>query len=444
MFDFLSQKFSGVFQWLKGKSSLSPQDVEKALGQIKEALLDADVPLNVVQDFLTTVQQQITGLALHQKLNPGEQVIKAVYDKMLEFLSGGIKSPEAISFAIPSVTLVMGLQGSGKTTTSAKLAHWVIKEAQKRGKNRKILLASVDFYRPAAIDQLETLAKQINVDFYRAQSTSVTHAASEIAAYAKTNLYELLFLDTAGRLHIDDQMMIELKEIVRRTEPKQKILVLDAMTGQESLKVAQSFDAAIGFNGAILTKMDSETRSGAAFAFRYVLKKPIYFVGAGEKVNDLESFIPDRIASRILGMGDLMSLIERANETSSPKSQEDAANRFMSGNFSLEDFAQQISFINNLGPLQKIMQYLPGMPNLPADAVEKGQVEMKRFKAIIESMTPKERRLPQILDASRKSRIAKGSGTIVQEINQLLQKFEQSKQFAKMFKKGGPLKGMFR
>lgn len=436
MFDFLSQKFSGVLEWLKGKSSLSPQDVEKALTQINEALIDADVPLNVVQDFLSRVQGQLNGHKLQGKLNPGEQVIKVVYEQILDFL-GGKGTLEGITFAIPSVTLVMGLQGSGKTTTTAKLVNWVTKEAAKRGKKRKILIASVDFYRPAAIDQLETLAKQVGVDFYRAQSTSVTRATSEIVQYAKSNLYELLFLDTAGRLHIDEQMMSELKEVVRLAEPKQKILILDAMTGQESLRVAESFDKAVGFNGAILTKMDSETRGGASFAFKYVLKKPIYFVGAGEKINDLETFIPDRVASRILGMGDIMSLLERAQDSldqSKVQSQEDSAKRFMNGNFSLDDFAQQISFINNLGPLQKIIKYLPGAASLTSETIDKGQREMKRFKAIIDSMTPKEKLLPQILDGSRKSRIAKGSGTTVVEINQLLQKFEQSKQFAKMFK----------
>lgn len=442
MFDFLSHKFSGILSWLKGKSSLSQEDIAKALTQIKEALLDADVPLNVVTEFLASVEQQLAGQQLHQRLNPGEQIIKAVYDKMLLFL-GGTSSPETITFTLPSTTLIMGLQGSGKTTTTAKIAQWVIKEADKRGKKRRILLASIDFYRPAAIDQLETLAHTVGIDFYRAQATDVITAAQEIATYARTNLYELLFLDTAGRLHIDEQMMKELKEVARITEPKQKILVLDAMTGQESLKVAQGFDSAVGFNGAVLTKMDSDTRAGAAFAFRYVLKKPIYFLGAGEKVNDLETFIPDRIASRILGMGDIMSLLERANETfekGNSRAHEDSAQRFMSGNFSLEDFAQQISFINNLGPLQKVIKYLPGMATMTPEVIEQGQSEMKRFKAIIDSMTPKERLLPQILDGSRKVRIARGSGTTVPEINQLLQKFEQSKQFAKMFKKTGGFK----
>jgi signal recognition particle subunit SRP54 len=337
----------------------------------------------------------------------------------------------------------MGLQGSGKTTTIAKLANWVMQQAQKRGKKRRILLASVDFYRPAAIDQLEILSKQIATDFYRAKNTSVVKAAKEIYDYFKANHYEILFLDTAGRLHIDPDMMKELVEINHALTPKHKILVLDAMTGQESLNVAKTFDTQVGFDTAILTKMDSDTRGGAAFAFKYAIKKPISFVGSGEKIDDLETFIPERMATRILGMGDILTLIEKANETIDTEDQETLTKKLVSGNFSLKDFADQLSMIDRLGSLQKITRYLPGMQNLPPELMEKGHGEIKKYKAIISSMTPKEQLIPKILDASRKKRISLGAGVNVQDINQLLQRFEQSKQFVKMFRNMGKFRNFF-
>ncbi len=442
MFDFLSQKFSGVLGWLKDRSRLTEENITQALDQVRQALLEADVPLEIVNAFLNQIKEDAIGQKIQTSLNPGQHLIKIVHEKLLDFLGGKNFLPQ-ISLPIPSVILVMGLQGSGKTTTVAKLAHWIMQQAKSRNKTRRILVGSVDFYRPAAIEQLKILSEKVGVDFYSASNTNPVAAAVEIAQYFKDNRYEHLLLDTAGRLHLDEQMMQELVQINQKLAPKYKFLVLDAMTGQESLKVAQAFEQAVGFNSAILAKMDSDTRGGAAFAFKFALKKPVSFVGIGEKAEDLENFIPERMTSRILGMGDIMTLIEKAQENISQDEQEEITKKMMSGNFTLQDFANQLGLIDRLGSIQKIVRYLPGMNKLSAEDLERGQSDIKRFNAIISSMTKKERLFPNLLDGSRKKRIAVGSGTNVQDINQLLQRFEQSKQFAKMFKKPGKHRRFF-
>lgn len=436
----------GVLSWLKDRGRLTEDNIAQATEQIREALLESDVPLTIVEDFLQKVQQEIVGKKIINTLHPGEQMIKIVHDKVLEFL-GGQHGNEKPSFAIPSVILVMGLQGSGKTTSIAKIGYWAKQQAEQRGKKRHILVASIDFYRPAAIDQLEILAKQASLDFYRATKTDPVEAAREIYDYFKKHSYELLFLDTAGRLHLDETMMQELKTVKSLVQPKYKFLMLDAMTGQESLKVAQTFEQEIGFDSVILTKMDSDARGGAAFAFRYQLKKPISFVGIGEKIDDLESFIPERITSRMLGMGDLMTLLEKATEKLAvldEQKEESLNRRFMQGRFTLQDFADQLGMMDKMGSIKKVASYLPGMGQMTPEQMEKGQFEMKRSRAIIGSMTPRERENPSILDGSRKKRIAGGAGVEVREINELLQKFEQTQQFAKMFMKGGLFKKLFK
>lgn len=442
MFDFLSQKFSGVLSWLTDKHKLSEENIAEAFTKVREALLEADVPLRVADAFLDQVRQEVTGQKVHQALKPGEQFIKIVHDKLLAFL-GGKGAVTAISFQIPSTVMVMGLQGSGKTTTVAKLCHYLKEQARQRGKQRHILVGSVDFYRPAAIDQLEILAKQVGVDFYRPKATQPLAAALELQQHFKQKSYEHLILDTAGRLHIDQEMMQELVNIVKALAPKHKLLVLDAMTGQESLNVAKSFDGAVGFDAAILTKMDSDARGGAAFAFRYELGKPIAWVGTGEKIDELEGFFPERMATRILGMGDLQTLLEKATENIAPETQASMAQKFMDGSFNLKDFLEQLAMVDKMGSMQKVLRYLPGGHQITPEMMEKGQVEMRRFKAIICSMTEKERLVPGILDQSRKKRIAAGAGVTPQEINQMLQRFEESKQFAKMVKKMGKLKRFF-
>lgn len=441
MFNFLSEKFSHVLGWAKGKSRLTEENIATALQQVEDALLEADVPFDVVTTFLAQVKQDIIGKQIDKKVNPGHHLIKAVHDTLLAFLNDHNPVVTPIpTFAIPSVTMMIGLQGSGKTTTTAKLASWIQKQAQKRGKQRRILLASVDFSRPAAIEQLSILAQKANVSFYQATSQDPRTATHEIYQHFKANRYEMLFFDTAGRLHVNEELMTELSDIRSIINPQYTFLVIDSMVGQESLSVAKTFYEKVGFHSAILTKMDSDTRGGVAFAFRYAVKKPIMFIGSGEKLDDLELFHAERMVTRILGMGDIVSLIEKAEEHIDIKQQEVMAKRLAKGTFTLQDFADQLSSFTKLGSLQKIIQYLPGNYSISPEMIEQGQGQIKEFRAIISSMTPKERIFPRILDASRKKRIAQGSGTSVPKVNALLEKFEQSKQFVKMFNKSGKLK----
>ncbi len=439
MFDFLSEKFSSVFSRITGSGSLNEKNIQDSLGKVRDALLDADVPLNVVEQFIDEVAHEAVGKKVLKSVRPGEQFIKIVHERLVVFLGGQttMSSSPAFSFQIPAVVMVLGLQGAGKTTITAKLAHFVKQQAQSRGKSRSILLASVDFYRPAAIDQLEILAGQVGCGFYRASQHDPIAAAKEIYAYSKEHQFELLLLDTAGRLHIDGAMLEEIKRIDVALKPKYKFLVLDAMTGQESLNVAQAFDQAIGFQGAILTKMDSDSRGGAAFAFRYVMKKPIIFVGVGEKIADLEQFFPERAASRILGMGDVVSLVEKVENAISLQEQESAQQSFAKGRMTLQDFAQQLEIMGKLGSLSQLMNYLPGgvATKMSPDDLDRGEKELVKFKAIISSMTPKERLDHRLLNGPRKQRIARGAGVDVADVNVLLDRFEQSQQYVKLFKK---------
>ncbi len=445
MFEFLSRTFSSFFSRLQGTSHFTEATLSDALAKVHDALLDADVPYAVVQAFIQEIKQEVMGQKVLASLKPSEHLMKIVHDKLLSFL-GGVGSETVFSFQIPSVTMVMGLQGSGKTTTIAKLAHFIKEAAHKKGKQRSILVGSVDFYRPAAIDQLEILAKKVDVGFYRASSKDPVRAAQEIVNYAYKNSYELIFLDTAGRLHVDAPLLDELKQIDMLVKPKYKFLVLDAMTGQESLTIAQAFDQAVGFLGSILTKTDSETRAGAAFAFRYALKKPIIFVGVGEKVADLELFRPERVVRQILGMGDIVTLVEKAEEKIQHYEQEQLTRAFTQGRLTLNDFAQQMEMIGKLGSLSQIMKYFPGASDLQLspDMIDKSEAEIKKFKAIISSMTPEERINPKVLDGSRKQRIARGAGVGVPDVNMLLDRFEQSQQLVKVFKKMKHFNGFFK
>lgn len=438
MFDFLSRKFSDTFKYLTGQNKITEKNAEAALDQVKDALLEADVPYKVVEDFTAQVKEEVLGKKVYSSLKPEEQLTKVIYDKILNFL-GGKELPKSFSFSIPSTVMLMGLQGAGKTTTIAKIANYVRGQAKKRNKSRKVLLASVDFCRPAAIDQLEILAKQTGCLFYRANSQDPISAAKEIVNYAKKEQVDITLLDTAGRLHVDNEMLFELQQIDSIVNPKYKILVADAMTGQESLRVAQAFNEQVGFDGAIVTKMDSEARGGLVFAFRYSLDKPILFIATGEKVDDLQVFHPERIASRIIGMGDVKTLIEKAEEKIKKSEQDSMYKSFEKGKMTLDDFAKQISMVNRLGSLSQIMKFLPGANSLPisSEMLQKGEVEIKKFKAIISSMTSKEKQNYKIIDASRKNRIAKGSGVEVSEVDTLLSRFKQSQQMLKAFKNFG-------
>ena len=436
MFDFLTKKFSGIFSSLTGKNRLTEKNLEETLQTVQDSLLEADVPYNVVQVFMQDIKKEVIGQKVFASMDPSEQFVKLVYDRILSFL-GGEYLQQSFSFQIPSVVMVMGLQGSGKTTTIGKLAYFIQKQAEKRGKKRRILLASVDFYRPAAIDQLEVLAKQVGVEFYRSSESNPELAAKDIMAYYKKEGYEHLLFDTAGRLHVDEDMMAELKNVAAIIKPRYTFMVLDAMTGQESLTVAESFQKNVDFDYAILSKVDSDSRGGAAFSFRYALKKPILFMGVGEKVDCLELFRPERIAKRMLGMGDILTLVENAQEKVKKSEQESVARSFKSGHITFDDFEKQLSMVSKLGSLSGIMKFLPGMGNMQISQgdLQKGEKEMKKFQSIIRSMTKKERLIPDLLDGSRKKRVAKGAGVRVEDVNLLVQRFEQSKQFVKLFKK---------
>ncbi len=412
MLEFLSEKISSIFGSLTGKKQLPQAAFDQACMQLRDALLEADVPFSVVEQFVKEMREESAKKKIFAALNPSEQLMKVVYDTLVSFLGGQQGHVGTFPQSLPATILVMGLQGSGKTTTIAKLASYVLTQAKKNGKQRRILLASVDFQRPAAIDQLEILAKKVGVDFYRSQAQSAQAAASEISAYAKRERYEIVFIDTAGRLHIDSGLLQELASVEALVKPTYKLIVLDAMMGQESLSVAQVFADKIGFSASIVTKADSDTRSGVLFAFRYIFKKPVLFVGTGEKAEDLDLFRPERAAQRILGMGDLMSLVEKAQEKIKSGEQERLAASFKEGALSLQDFAQHIDMINRLGSLSTVMKYLPGglARGVSSDALETGEAELKKFRAIISSMTLKERLYPKILNASRKQRVAKGLG----------------------------------
>lgn len=433
MFDFLSQKFSSIFSGLEGAKRLTEGNIQESLNQVQEALLEADVPYNVVQTFIAAVKNDVIGREITDSLKPAEHLLKIVEAKIIDFLGGDNVS---FSLSCPAVIMVMGLQGSGKTTTIGKLAYKIKKDAQQSGKSKKILLGSIDFYRPAAIDQLQVLANQVGVSFYRAQSKDPVRAAQEIVLYSQQQHCDVVLLDTAGRLHIDNTMLLELQDVDALLRPTQKILVLDAMTGQESLAVAKAFDDIIGFQSAILTKMDSDTRGGAAFAFRFMLKKPIIFIGEGEKVSDLALFYPDRAAEKILGMGDIRTLMEQAEEKLAQGEREKAEKAFGSELFSLQDFADQMAIVNKIGSLSHVLKYMPNMGSkVSSDMIAQGEVELVKFRAIIFSMTLKERLNPSILNQSRLQRIARGAGVAVADINKLLKRFEEVKQYVKLLNK---------
>ncbi len=436
MFDFLSKSFSSIFSSLTGHGKLTEKNIDESMQKIKDSLLESDVPYELCNTFISEIKQDVVGQKVVNSLRPSEQFVKVVYDRLLAFL-GGQYTQESFTFQIPSTMMMLGLQGSGKTTTAAKLALFIQHQAQKRGKSRKILCASVDFYRPAAIDQLQVVAQQAGADFYRAAATDPIQATHEIVEYAKKHMYEILIFDTAGRLHVDDILMQELEQIQKIVKPKYKFLVVDAMIGQESLSVAKTFQDRIGFDYAILSKMDSNARAGVAFSFRYALKKSILFMGTGEKLENLELFRPERIAKRMLGMGDILTLVENAEDKIKQSEQESLEKSFKSGHMTLLDFAQQLSMAGRLGSLSSIIKYLPGMSslNISNSQIEQSEKEMKKFKAIIDSMTRKEKLRADIIDASRKERIAKGAGVLVADVSQLLQRFEQTQQFVKLLKK---------
>lgn len=435
MFDFLSKKFSGVFDWMKGRKSLDEETLGALLKNMNDILLEADVPQEVANSFLDGIRKKLLNEKVTSKVSLSDYVTKLVHEELTSFL-GGDESKK--KFKLPKVSLMMGLQGAGKTTTIAKL---VKKEIDNGKDGRRILVASVDFNRPAAIEQLETLSKTVRCSFFRSSSSDPETASQEVRNHFQKGNYKNLIIDTAGRMHVDADLMEELKNVSSVFSDGRKYLVLDSMTGQQSLNVANEFNGAVRVDAAILSKMDSDSRGGAAFSVRFACKVPILFVGTGERSSELERFVPSRIASRMLGMGDIETLIERTekvlDDDDGKNKNKASVDDMLKGKFSLDDFYNQMKMVGKMGSFRKIMKYLPNMPDISDEMIEKGEREMKYFGAIISSMTKKEKVSPALLNSSRKKRIAAGAGVKATEVDNLIQKFEQSRQFAKILGKQG-------
>ena len=431
MFETLTDRLQGIFDKIGRKGKLTEADVQEAMKEVRRALLEADVNFKVVKDFVAKVTERSVGAEVLQSLTPVQQVIKIVNEQLIEML--GEQAHLDFSSASPAVIMLVGLQGSGKTTTSAKLASFL----RKRGQSP--LLVAADVYRPAAIDQLVTLGKQLNIPVYAETPQSKPLDISRNAIReARQNGNSVVILDTAGRLHIDDEMMDEVAAIRMALQVSEVLLVADAMTGQESVRVAEEFNARLPLSGLILTKMDGDAKGGAALSIRAVTNIPIKFISTGEKLDALEPFYPDRLASRILGMGDMLTLIERAEATMDRAQAEAMEKKLRSNSFTLEDFQAQLQQIKKMGPLSQLVEMMGMRGMLKASGVE-GEIDerpLKKIEAIIGSMTPQERRDPHILNASRKRRIARGSGTQVQDVNQLLAQFREMQNMMKQLTSG--------
>ena len=442
MFESLSDRLQSVFEQLGRKGRLSEEDVNKAMREVRMALLEADVNLKVAKNFIARVKERAIGAEVQKSLRPSQQVIKIVNEELVHTL--GQPGRLDLSGTPPRVIMLVGLQGSGKTTTAAKLAVMLRREGQRP------FLVACDTYRPAAVDQLVTLGKQINVPVYQeGTEPPPTEIAKRGLQAAQEAGATVVILDTAGRLQIDDDMMAELEAIRQDTQPAEVLLVADAMTGQEAVRIAQGFNERVGLTGLILTKVDGDARGGAAISMREVTGVPIKFLGTGEKLDGLELFHPDRLASRILGMGDVLTLIERAEEVFDAQEAERLQRKMLKNQFTLEDFLKQLHQIKRLGSIGQVLDMLPGMGRVRqqvnlSDA--QMQKQLKRVEAIINSMTPAERRNPKLLNASRKRRIAAGSGTSVQEVNALLRQFREMQRMMKMLGRGHfpRLPGLFR
>jgi signal recognition particle subunit SRP54 len=441
-FEGLAEKLQGIFKNLRGKGKISEKDVTEAMREIRMALLEADVNYKVVKDFVNRVKERAVGVEVLESLTPGQQVIKVVHDEMTQ-LMGGTQSKINLASKPPTIVMMVGLQGSGKTTSSGKLARLFKKQG------RRPLLVACDIYRPAAIKQLQVLGEQQEIPvFFMGDKQNPVDIAKAARAYAENQGHDLMIVDTAGRLHIDDALMSELENIKANIRPHEILLVVDAMTGQDAVNVAETFNARLGLDGVILTKLDGDTRGGAALSVKAVTGKPIKFVGMGEKLDALEPFYPDRMASRILGMGDVLTLIEKAQANFDAKKAEELERKLRKAEFTLEDFLDQIQQMKSMGPLSELMGMLPGMGQMKAlKGMEISEKDVKHTEAIIRSMTREERRHPEIINGSRRKRIALGSGTSVQEVNKLLKQFDQAQkmmkqiaqmqQGAKSGKKGG-------
>lgn len=428
MLENLGNRFQDIFKKIRGHGRLSESNIKDALREVKMSLLEADVNYKVVKDFTNKISEKAIGTEVIRGVNPAQQFIKLVNDELIELL-GGTSSKLTKGLRNPTIIMLAGLQGAGKTTFAAKLAKFLKKQ------NEKLLLVGVDVYRPAAIKQLQVLGQQIGVDVYSEEnSKDVVGIATRAVEKAKEINATYMIVDTAGRLHIDETLMEELKELKRAIKPQEILLVVDAMIGQDAVNLAESFNNALSVDGVILTKLDGDTRGGVALSIKAVVGKPIKFIGVGEKLNDIEIFHPDRLVSRILGMGDVVSLVEKAQEVIDENEAKSLEEKIKSQKFDLNDFLKQLQTIKKLGSLGGILKLIPGMPKI--DDLAPAEKEMKKVEAIIQSMTKEERKKPDILKANRKIRIAKGSGTDVSDVNKLLKQFEQMKSMMKMLSSG--------
>lgn len=434
-FEGLSDRLQEVFRKLRGKGKISEEDVKQAMREVRLALLEADVNYKVVKNFVASVSERAVGQEVLQSVTPGQQIIKIVYDEMAR-LMGEAENKLQVSSKPPTVFMAVGLQGAGKTTTVAKLAKSSIKQG------RRPLLVACDIYRPAAIKQLQVLGEQVGVPVFSAGQTDPVQIARDSIEYARAQNRDLVIIDTAGRLHINEELMTELRDIKQAVEPHEILLVVDAMTGQDAVNVAEAFNADLGLTGVILTKLDGDTRGGAALSVKAVTGCPIKMVGMGEKLDALEPFYPDRMASRILGMGDILTLVEKAQENFDQQQAREMERKIRQQEFTLEDFMQQMQQVKSMGPLEDLLGMIPGMgKQLKGMKGEFDEKELAHVEAIIKSMTVHERRNPSILNGSRKKRIARGSGTKVQEVNRLLKQFEESRKLMKQLTDMGGKKG---
>ena len=434
-FESLTDKLSGIFKKLRGQARLTESNMDDMLKEIRVALLEADVNYKVVKTFTNNIKEKAIGQEVLLKLNPSQMLVKIVHEELVTLL-GSDDSEIHYQKTRPTIIMMVGLQGSGKTTSAGKLAYLM-----KNKLNKKVLLAAGDVYRPAAVDQLDQLAKKVGVDIVN-MGTCVSPVEISIKAKEKAfnEHYDVLIIDTAGRLQIDEQLMQELNNIKDEVQPDEILLLIDAMAGQDAVNVANSFNERLTLTGAIMSKLDGDARGGAALSIRHMTGVPIKFSGVGEKVTDLDIFHPDRMADRILGMGDVMTLVEKAQEEMDEKEAKKTMNKMMSGKFDLNDMLDQMKKIQKMGSLGGLLKLIPGMPKISAEQQAAGEKEMKTFEVIINSMTPEERHNPALFKYSRKMRVAQGSGKTMQEVNKVLKKYEQMKDMMKMmdqYKKTG-------
>lgn len=435
-FESLSEKLTAAFKKLRGKGRLNEADIKEAMREVRLALLEADVSYKVVRDFIKTVSERAVGADVLESLTPAQMVIKIVNEELCR-LMGGTNAKIAIASKPPTVVMLVGLQGAGKTTNGAKLAALMRKQNSKRP-----LLVACDIYRPAAIKQLETVGAQLDVPVFQMGTENPVAIARAAVAHAVKHGNDLVFLDTAGRLHIDEALMDELKNIKAAVNPTEILLVIDAMTGQDAVNVASTFNDALGIDGVMLTKLDGDARGGAALSVRAVTGKPIKFIGTGEKLDQIEAFHPDRMASRILGMGDVLTLIEKAEQSFDEKKAAELAEKLMKNRFTLNDYYDQLTQLKSMGSLSDIAGMLPGVDAKALSGASVDEGAMAKTEAIILSMTNRERENPGVLNSSRKKRIAAGSGTQVVDVNRLLKQFDMMQQMTKQLSKG-KMPGMF-